>query len=271
MDWNKTKSIFIVVFLVLNVFLYSLYLNRLNEAKNIEVPGEETVEAGLRQDNITYSALPNIVESAAYISGKIKTFSNVEFPYTNQTIQVKNGTNITSVFSNPVKLRDVDDQGSFTEFLQDNVMNGMSYELWEVNKEKRYAVFFQRIDSSIIYYNQGGFVKIYWNEDDKVYKYEQTMLEHLEELEQKEEILPPFQVIQALYSKGLLKQNSRITNMELGYSTLVQLTQTQVFVPTWEVRVKSKDEEEEFFVNAVEGKVIDIQNDLTKAEIEEEK
>lgn len=48
MDWNRTKSIFIFVFLILNIFLYTLYVNRYNEAKDIEVPGEKTIEARLK-------------------------------------------------------------------------------------------------------------------------------------------------------------------------------------------------------------------------------
>ena len=53
--------------------------------------------------------------------------------------------------------------------------------------------------------------------------------------------------------------------MKLGYSTLIQVTQTQVFAPTWEVRVQVADgKEEQYFVNAVEGKVIDIQKDYTR-------
>lgn len=262
-DWSKTKSIFIIVFLVLNVFLYSLYVNRHNEAQNVEVLGEKTIEARLKDDNISYAVLPNTIDTASYISGRVKTFVDTEFSFANQNIQIENDTHIMSTLSTPVKLRNIEDDSSFTGFLHDHVLGGTSYILWEVNREAGYAIFFQRVDTHTIYYNQNGYVKIYWNSQNEVYQYEQTMLERLEDLEQKEDILPPIQVIQALYTKGLLKTDSRIVSMKLGYSTLVQLTQTQVFAPTWEVRVKSDDGDEEFFVNAVEGKVIEIQNDLT--------
>ena len=58
--------------------------------------------------------------------------------------------------------------------------------------------------------------------------------------------------------------------MKLGYSTLFQFTQTQVFAPTWEVRVQTQEgTSEEFFVNAVEGKVVDMQLDVKAVEEEE--
>ena len=48
--------------------------------------------------------------------------------------------------------------------------------------------------------------------------------------------------------------------MTLGYSTLVQVTETQVFAPTWHVRVELKDGTiEDYFINAIEGKIIEFQ------------
>lgn len=244
-----------------------MYLDRYNEAQNVEILGEKTIESRLKEDNISYEVLPTTVHTATYISGRVKTFNKKDFAFLNQTIQIRHDTEVTSILNVPVKLRNVEDESSFTDFLKVNVLNGDSYTLWKVNRDKRYALFFQQIDGDTIYYNQNGFVKVYWNKTGEVYQYEQTMLERLENLEQQENILPPIQVIQALYSKGLLKNDSHITQMRLGYSTLVQLTQTQVFTPTWEVRVKSADGTEEFFVNAIEGKVLEIQNDITDTEV----
>ena len=66
--------------------------------------------------------------------------------------------------------------------------------------------------------------------------------------------------MRALYEKGLLVPDTTIVHMKLGYSTLVPLTETQVFVPTWEVRLHLPDDTiETYFVNnSVEGKVVDL-------------
>lgn len=262
MDWNKTKSIFIFVFLILNIFLYSQYLGSKNEEKKLEVIGETTkIEAQLKEENISYIALPNNVESASYLSGKVKQFTKAEVPTIgNPNILIENETKLYATYPTPVKLPTGSGSERFLPFMQNYVDEGASYTLWQVNEEERYAIFFQRVNDRTLYYNVGAVVKLYWNTDGDVYGYEQTMLEKTEELEQKETILSPIQVIQILYSKNLLKPDSRISSMKLGYSTLVQLTQTQVFAPTWEVHVKTKDNnEEQYFVNAVEGKVIDIE------------
>ena len=90
------------------------------------------------------------------------------------------------------------------------------------------------------------------------------MLENHEKLEKRKNLMTPLQVLQILDSKNLLKPDSQILKLNLGYSTIVQLTETQVFAPTWEVRIRLEDKSEQvYFVNAVDGKVVDIQNDLT--------
>ncbi len=268
MDWSNTKSIFIFVFLVLNIFLYHQYLNSYKEAQNVEETGEKDIEVRLKEDNITYNTLPTTIEKAAYVSGKVKKFNLGELPKnTNQSYKIEENM-LVATLKEPVKLVAIDEQ-HLQEFLQLYVYQGDSYTLWINDEEEGSVLFFQRImDNRTLYYN--AFVKVYFNEEGEVYKYEQTMLEKLEQLDQQENLLTPIQTIQALYAKSLLKPDSRVINMKLGYSTLVQLTQTQVFVPTWEVRVRTSDGIfEEYFVNAVDGKIVDLQLEVKDLEEDE--
>lgn len=270
MDWNKTKSIFIFVFLVLNIFLYTQYVKSYKENQNVEVLGEKNIEAKLKDDNITYAALPNNIDKAAFISGKAKIFNIAEqLQSTNETVNVENGDTLVVNYETPIKLRNIETTG-FQEYVQQHVKDGASYTLWQINREERTAIYFQRLDDRTFYYSLKGLVKVYYTEQGEVYKYEQTMLEQLEELEQKKNLLPPIQIIQVLYARNLVKPDSHIMSLKLGYSTLFQFTQTQVFAPTWQVLVKTPDGLiEEFFVNAVEGKVVDMQLDAKAVEEEE--
>ncbi|MGE7676234.1 two-component system regulatory protein YycI [Lysinibacillus sp. NPDC094403] len=272
MDWNRTKSIFIFVFLILDIFLYSMYLNRYNEAQSVEILGEKTIEARLKDDNITYGALPNSNESATYITGKVHIFKNADdFTDDNQRISFTDETHahVRATFINPVKLRNIDDS-SFTEFVHTNVKDGDSYALWKVDREERVAIFFQKKNNRMFYYNESALLKVRWNTDNEVVTYEQSMIDNIEEMEQQETVIPPLQIFQTLYNKGLLKSESRITQVKLGYSTFSNLTQTQVLIPTWEVQVKlSGGEIEEYFVDAIDGKIVEIQGDKKKGEEED--
>jgi regulatory protein YycI of two-component signal transduction system YycFG len=268
MDWSRTKSIFIWVFLILNIFLYSQYLNTYNEGQTIEVLGETTkIESLLKKDNITYIALPNNIETASYYSGQIKNFLPSELPYfTNQNYHIEDDSKLIVTMEKPVKLQDTANRDAYTDFVNSYVHEGSSYVLWSVDEENHEAIFFQKVNDLTLYYNMKGYIKVFFNEDNRVFAYEQTMLEKHEKLEQRKNLITPIQVLQILYNKNILKPDSQIMKIKLGYSTIVQLTQTQVFAPTWEVQVRADDNTlETHFVNAVDGKIVDIQNDLTEA------
>jgi regulatory protein YycI of two-component signal transduction system YycFG len=97
------------------------------------------------------------------------------------------------------------------------------------------------------------------NKDNQVISYTQTYLEDIEKLTEKEEILPPLKAIETLHQNGMLKPKSKITNVEFGYSTLIQ--PSQVLAPTWHIVVNDK---ESLFVNAFEGQIIDFNSDENK-------
>ncbi|MEG0383869.1 two-component system regulatory protein YycI [Solibacillus cecembensis] len=273
MDWNRSKTIFIGVFLILNIFLYTQYLNSYNGGQQLEVIGKTTeIASRLKEDNITYVTLPTNVEVTSYYSGTIKNFKPSEVPYfANQQTEIVNENKLVVTLEKPISLRETTTKDSYTEFLHSYVHEGASYTLWEVDEEKRQATFFQKVNDRTLYYNVRGYVQIYWDEEGRVFAYEQTLLENHEKFDNKKSILPPIQVLQILYGKNLLKPDSQVTHMNLGYSTLVQITQAQVFAPTWEVRVLTAEKVEEIhFVNAVDGKIVDIQNDLTEMDAVED-
>ncbi|MFJ7935416.1 two-component system regulatory protein YycI [Sporosarcina sp. NPDC096371] len=263
MDWNKTKTIFIIVFSILNVFLYSLYLDRVMETQNVQVIGQTSIEESLGLDNITFTGLPPATKDSSYVSAKIVTFTNEQTKnLVNQTTEVLNGTYLQSKLDVPISVRNSKGEYSFTEFLSKHVLNGTEYVLWEVNEEKQQALFFQKADDNPIYFSPDAMLEIYWNEEGKVTNYKQRMFGEFVKFNHKKDLLSPIEAIGSLSSRGYLNQDSKITSMKLGYSTLVQLTETQVFAPTWHVRVELKDGKiEDYFIHAVEGKIIEFDHE----------
>jgi len=259
MDWNKTKTIFIIVFAILNVFLYSLYVNRYTEVKRIDVQGETKIEERLKMDGITYPKLPEI-ETASFASGEVWVFDPKEVKDAKgQTLRLTDdrGT-IVGVPKEPVSIKGEDGKLDFGGLLDKYVKNGSDYKLWKADEKKREAVFFQTIDSLPFYFNQSSTLTVHWNEALEVTDYQQRLMDEIVLFNQEKDLFPPIQAINALYSRGYLKTDSTITKVEMGYSPLVQLTKTQVFAPTWHIHVKLNDgTSEDFFVNAVDGKVLD--------------
>ena len=270
MDWNKTKSIFIVVFLILNVFLYWQYLSAYNDAQRVELLSEKKIESILQDEKITYKALPENISEAPYISAKVKKYSLSELPDP-QSISYKLTTEVSiqATLSRPVSMGTNITALKLNDFLNQYVYEGSQFKLWEINEEQRTATFFQIVNNHVLYYNVNGYVKVHWNSKNEIFMYEQAMLEKVDPLKQKK-IIAPLQIIDELYSENLLKTGSEIVDMKLGYSSLLQITQTQLqlFTPTWEVRVKVDGEHQTFFVNAVDPKVIEFTDQPLHEEVE---
>lgn len=262
---------FIVVFAILNVFLYTLYITRYNEAQNVQVMGEISIEESLKMDNISYGELPEYPEEMSYVSADISSFTKSELEkYKHQQFTITEETILNSILEEPIKVKNVRGEYQFTDFLTNYVPSGKEYLLWEVVEENQFALFFQRVEDHPIYFNNNAMLIVYWDKEGNITHYEQQRFGEFESFNKKKDILSPRDVINTLYSRDYLKKDSTVTNISLGYSTLITLTKTQVFAPTWQVRVKLKDGEfENHFVNAVEGKIVEYQREDRNEDVEE--
>ncbi|ARK21738.1 two-component system regulatory protein YycI [Sporosarcina ureae] len=270
MDWNRTKTIFIIVFSILNVFLYWLYLDRQLDVGNMQVLSKTSVEDTLRLENITYEPIPFTKKEVSYLSAHVVTFSNDDLKkLTNQSFVLVEESRLLSHMKKSVKV--IDDKGEygFEEFLAKYVLKGEDYVLWDIDKEDQNAVFFQQVKNETIFYSPNAMLIMHWDKDGKVTHYEQRMLDEFSSFNQKKDLLSQDDAVSSLVTRSLLKPNSTVMQVKSGYSTLVQLTETQVFAPTWNVQVKLKDGTiEQHFVNAIEGKVIEFQSDMLEEQIE---
>ncbi|ANU26926.1 two-component system regulatory protein YycI [Planococcus versutus] len=269
MDWNKTKTIFIIVFSILNVFLYSLYLDRYTEAKSVEVLSESSVDEKLQADKITYSNLPENSEGMPYIRGETKIFTAKEAPKENVQVNIQEGKKLHVAYEKPiVSEKNIESDEGATAFLEEHIYEGFSYELWEIDKDLNKAVFFQTLDSDILYFSDDGKVTVYWNNEGEIVRYEQTMFTDIIENQEPKSLVTAVTAIHTLYQKNMLEPGTKILKTELGYSVHVQVSkERQMFVPTWHVRAElSGGEREDYFVNAVKDGVIELNKQLEEVE-----
>ncbi|WP_192797410.1 two-component system regulatory protein YycI [Psychrobacillus glaciei] len=266
MDWNKTKTIFIIVFSILNVFLFSLYLNRYNDAQDIEVRSDTPIEERFLLDNIKVPKMESDILGASYVSGNLHTFSTEELDnLPNQKVEVKSSYQLTSTFDKPLPITE---ENKLEKVLQENIIRGNSYGLWSIDEENHSVTFFQKVNNRLVYNNKYAKLIVHFNDKQELVSYEQSLLDNLEDYNESKSLLSSMQAIKVLYKRGILKPDSTVKEANLGYSTLAQLEGTQVFAPTWHILVKLSDEtSEEYFVNAVEGRIIEIPKESEQTEV----
>lgn len=261
MDWSKTQTVFIIIFFILNVALYNLYRERTEGTAGLDVIADKSIELRLKEDEITVEPLPNIKEGDLYISGKPHMFTENEvsdMPSQSFYLEDANHT-LISTFTDPIKLEDVS-ASALKQFAEQYVYKGKEYRLWQIDKEKQQAIFFQQVNERPIYYDEYAMLTIEWSKDEFVRSYTMTMLTEMEPFEHQAPLVEPIAIIEKLYLQKLLQPKDHIIDVNIGYTFMSELSQREVFVATWEIRVENESlkTKESFFVNAVDGTILTV-------------
>jgi regulatory protein YycI of two-component signal transduction system YycFG len=259
LDWSKTKTIFIITFLILDIFLAYQFIQK-RSSSQLNVMLETTIEEQLEVNGITYVEPPKEITKAAYLSGKSKIFTDEEVKkLSNQQAVISNQPILKVLFTKPIPLSNPKDQYFLNDFIKRNIISGENYSFWKFDEKAKEILFFQKYNGKVIYKNANSMLVLHLNEKNEIISYEQTLLNDLEEYE-KQEIVSAIKAIETLYKKDHLKPGDHVTNIQLGYYALVQFTaSSQVLTPTWRIVVNGN---KDYYVNAFEGQVINEENKI---------
>ncbi|MGE6257626.1 two-component system regulatory protein YycI [Heyndrickxia sporothermodurans] len=263
MDWNKTKSMFIIVFLILDIFLLVQFSGQY-EASKIERLKDPSLEDRLMDLKIDYSKLNLATEplKSQYISAKIKTFTDKDTKKLTNQDKITLDSTKTKLSASFKKREKIDSEldkvqleNFLKDFLKNNILFGDQYQFWKYDKENGIISFYQTYEKKMFYKNESGQVQLYLNDKNEIVSYEQSLLEKIEKRSEKP-IYPVISAIGNLYDKKMLLENSTIVSCDLGYYTLIQPTTTQMLVPTWHFVVEHNGVQDNLYVNAIGGRVI---------------
>lgn len=255
MQWDQIKTLLILSFLILNIYLLVQFTEKQEQADlSVLEHTESTIEDQLEAENIKIPNLSNKKYNETFISVEPKLIVNDELKklkeLENQDNEVIQNTLIVSKIDEPIKVSEKSNQENLNNLLDELVLFPDNYSFWEWNEQANMIVYFQEKFDRPIYYNQSGLVLLYLNEQNEITHYTQTVLGEDEKNEDSRDLITSMRAIETLYDSDKLKSNDEITSVEMGFHTRVPLDSgVQVFAPTWEVEV---NEESRYFVNAIE-------------------
>lgn len=259
MRWSQIKTLFILSFLILNIYLFiELYDKQKRTDSVVErVESQSTFEEQLKEENIILPELPEeqedekepfiTVDPKEYSDEEIADFEKIK----NQSVAVLDRKLILSILDDPVRIPTEASKETITELVKESVPNLDQYTYWDWNHDANIIVFFQEKMNRPIYYNQNGLVLVFVNEDNEIISYSQSMLGKEEARPEKRTLISPIKAIETLYNSRDLFFGDEVNDIEVGFHTRIPSTDgAQVFVPTWEVTI---NETKTYFVNAIEG------------------
>ncbi|UOQ44799.1 two-component system regulatory protein YycI [Halobacillus salinarum] len=257
MQWGQIKTLFIVSFLILDLFLLQQFLSKqdTNELTTLSPSQEE-----LEDMDIDLSNVPEEKPILKVMKAKPDEFAeeNIEeihdLDQDQQEYKIIDDRLLVSVFKDPIKI----DEDNVTEQVSKYVPFASQYSYWTWNKEKHVIIFFQKANNHTIYYNKGGalIIKV---DDGKMTKYSASLLNISdEEFGEQADLIAPIAAVQQL--RDSLSKGDEITEMNLGYYSNINLNLlvengAQVFNPTWKITVNGEDE---YFVDALKGTLLSM-------------
>ncbi|WP_223702754.1 two-component system regulatory protein YycI [Sutcliffiella deserti] len=258
MDWSKTKTIFIITFLLLNIFL-GMQISEKRDNNRLEFISEASIEEQFVVDEISYGELPKSPVKESYISGKSYRFTEedvTKLVEKEQMAEIVQETKIVGMFKEPIPVSETNLTTQMNQLLKDQILYGNQYTFWGYSEESNTLTFFQNHNNELIYSNESGMLRLMLDEENNILSYEQTLITELEEMDEAKELITAFDALENLYNFNELTPGSE-AKVEFGYFTLVQYANSHVLTPTWHIVV---NDEQDFFVNAFEGQIIRKEN-----------
>ncbi|RSL29526.1 hypothetical protein D7Z54_30675 [Salibacterium salarium] len=275
MDWSRTKTIFVIAFLLLNTFLIYQIADKRNDS-DVNIKAQNTFEVRLNDMNITVTdELPEEQDEISHIVGES---ADIEEDIINQAGE-ENVNTLDNRFVE-VTLEDpyaVSNQEDVSNFFDQHIWNAEEYEYDEWDSSDNQMYFNQTYnENTVVTYEEDQLV-LFLNDDSEVESYIQSYLT-FEEEGKKKDMLAPYRAIEKLLDDSILSYNDEINEMEIGYYSLFPPEgMAQVLAPMYRIEV---NEENEYLVNAIDGSIRtlqeveeetdDIEDNQTDEETEEE-
>ncbi|WP_165981092.1 two-component system regulatory protein YycI [Macrococcus lamae] len=252
MDWKHASSLFIFVFLVMNVCLGFIYYQKVQQSHTIDTQHEETLS--FEKENIKLPKLPSTEGvKLSYVSGRSKVFHK-------DTKDKKKATILSDKVDAAITIPEIEAQSiieSLDSFIKDKPFHGMEYILSGIDRQNKRIYYEQTFDKYPILNNETAQIVFKYDEDHQVQRFKQTYLDDLQiglgKNNEKKQVIKPKEAIETLYYQNVLHSGDEVSAVRLGYYSVSPNIEGQVLKPTWQVAIIHNDKKREtFYVDALE-------------------
>lgn len=231
MDWGKTKNIFIISFLLLNLILgYQLYIkyNSYNQIWTLD--SNEELKRILTKNSIVLNIdMPKETPEINFLRVSNNLLSN------NNSINHTNDLNIN--------------RDKLGLILDEKINNFNEYEYSIVESNNKNLFVYYQVNNGYLFFDAKMIVEIDQNGD---IRYRQNYFEVIN-LGMGKQVISSTSALKIAIEQQIIPPYSKIDNMELGYRGQANQTAIQDLIPVWGIVYKINNDDYITYINAITG------------------
>ena len=275
MDFKRIEAIFLVAFLCLDIFLFSIYRQSQNEQTPINNSPTIKITQRLKEDKIKYEGKISSEHTDGYYLSATQTNLNTELQNMKKAKKLENVDVLrSSVKDNllsltPEKDLSVNKKEQIPTLVRETLTNQKEIIL---GKDYHYQdEIHQQSDGYLDVYACQKYegipinditaqIKFTLKKNDENYRLEKIQQMHLSNLTALREKMPLVSeedALTTLYINNKLSKNDEILWSKLAYTLVLQVRGKNVYVPAWFVSIRHEDKKEQVeIVNAFRNRII---------------
>ena len=259
MNWGKIKTMYIYVFVVLNIILLSFFIYTVNKNKADIVQEKEIIDKAMKNDNISVEENYTKKDNLGYVNVTISDLKNIKQDVSGLSyeltkldkatvLKVTSETSLTNVNKNSYR-------AELDSFLLEKMKLSANYIFSSYNSIKNEIIYEQQIDSFRVFSNKNARIVFKVESNGEIKSFTLTGVSNIRK-DKNETLVSSSQAINRLYHEDLVPKNCKV-RATLGYYTYISQTENQVLIPTWGVEISDKDGQiSNYYVDAINLNVL---------------
>jgi regulatory protein YycI of two-component signal transduction system YycFG len=271
LNFKKVEIIFILAFLILNVFLINIFVNKYVSTASQSIDNREVdIVTEFEAKNIQYDEISDEVLRIPFIRALNTTVDEedvVDVTEDTQSIEV-NENHILSQINTPIQLEGVDVDtpagdlsdsalASLNQFMNNEVFQGSQYRFVSYDKAASEVTYMQETASGAVIADGTGEIVFQVNDDFAVYAYDQTITGGTAIQGDERTVISEKQALENAYLNNGIPEDSTIVRTFLSYRVTLVLEDMTLYHPVWTLLIRTnEDTTQRVFVDGINGAIM---------------
>ncbi|MER2063930.1 MAG: two-component system regulatory protein YycI [Alkalibacterium sp.] len=265
MDFKKIENIFLITFLLLNIYLLVSYFNRNDIQQATSAPDQVNLIREMQQIGIDLPALQEEEREVYYVQADSNNLleENIDQLENQAGSVAADGSLYTSILSDPIEIEGNPEDG-FTEedytmlngfIMNSSVLFGEEYTFLRYDRSQNRFVYAQEVEG-IPVADGTSEISLFYGSDGNIISYQQTYAGPMIPQGTTQSIITDRQAIEILFQNNEISSNSVVGQPILSYYRTLYLEDLSMYGPVWYVPVRDTSGERILRVDALERTII---------------